>query len=92
MGAYLQACKKAVKRIGAKPLEKAIGAETFSPHPMRHSAQTHLVQAEVSGEFIECAAGHVLPKVQRVYRPHPLGATRKALAVLSTLVPCPKGL
>jgi integrase len=90
--AYRDACWKASEKIGTERIDRLIGKEHFNPHPFRHSSQTHLVQAEVADELIDCAAGHLLPKVKRVYRPQPLAATRKALVKLSALVPCPKGI
>jgi integrase len=59
----------------------------FAPHPIRHSACTALANADVPDELIECAMGHSLGKVKRVYRPQKFQRTREALGVLAELVP-----
>lgn len=91
-GALCQAVKKVCEKAGDKRVKAIVGEKHFTPHPFRHSAQTALTEAEVTGELVECAAGRVLPRALRVYKPLPLAATRKALEVLGTLVPLPKGI
>jgi integrase len=59
----------------------------FAPHALRHSACTALANADVADELIECAMGHTLGKVKRVYRPQKYQRTREALSVLAKLVP-----
>ncbi len=37
------------------------------PHPLRHSGATHLLDAEVSREEVDCILGHLPRRVSRIY-------------------------
>jgi integrase len=72
---------------GALYRQQIIRAGGKAPHALRHSACTALANAGVPDEIIECAMGHTLGRVKRVYRPQKFQETRKALAILAELVP-----
>jgi integrase len=89
-GAYAHLCAKIGRRIDgdhAGTILRLTGKKQLGPHALRHSAKKALTDAQVREDWIRVAMGRVQARVDRTYGRDDLAGPRKAIAVLTTLIP-----
>jgi hypothetical protein len=88
--AYAHLCAKIGRRIDDdRPgtILRLTGKNQLGPHALRHSAKQALTAAQVREDWIRVAMGRVQARVDRTYGRDDLAGPRKAVAVLTELIP-----
>ena len=82
---WLRACDPCWARPDGYSLAVRRACGPGGPHPLRHSAATHLLQqvGEGSRGLVDCLLGHTAPRVSRMYAPHNYPALRELAGRLS---------
>lgn len=75
-------------RLACKRSKKWVGF-AFTPHPLRHSAASALIEAGVDVSLVRTALGRGVGQVDGIYFKPPYAKTCEALSALAKLVPEP---
>jgi integrase len=88
--AYAHLCAKIGRRIDDDhpgTILRLTGKNQLGPHALRHSAKQALTDAQVREDWIRVAMGRVQARVDRTYGRDDLAGPRKAIVVLTELIP-----